>query len=151
MSALMNSTSLLGMWMPRLYSFIISSNIISDASSCCQFLSLCKNPAFLSLVVSGNATCQKKHGSQRARNISAIPHVAPRTMTQVMAKASQLDTLNVTISNAQLWLSILEVLDHLASQVRDSWLRFRRIYPSFGDVFSPRLCSKRLCDAPGQT
>jgi hypothetical protein len=79
MRALINSTSLLGI--SRLYSFIISSNIISDASSCCQFRSLGKNPAFLWLVVSGNAACQRKHDSQCTRNVRTVPHVAPWAMT----------------------------------------------------------------------
>ena len=85
MRALINSTSSLGM--SSSYAFTMSSNIISDASSCFQFLSWGKNPHSLLLYVGGTAICQRKQDSQRTRNVRAIPHVAPWTVTQVMTKS----------------------------------------------------------------
>jgi hypothetical protein len=129
--ALINSTSCGGM--SRLYCVIMSSNIISDASSCCQFLSLGKNPAFLSLDVSVSELQYRKRDSQRLRNVCSVPHVAPWTVAQVMTKAGQLDTLDIAIGDAELGLGILEMYDHLAGQIGDSCVRVRHRNRSLSD------------------
>lgn len=47
----------------------------------------------------------------------------PRPMTQIMAQASQLDALDISRGQSELWLRVLDMFGHQASQISDALRR----------------------------
>jgi hypothetical protein len=50
--------------------------------------------------------------SQRLWNEQPVPHVAPGSMTQVVAQASYFNTFHISVCYAQLWLVLLKMCSH---------------------------------------
>lgn len=64
-------------------------------------------------------TSQEEQHAQDLRYEVTIPHVAPRTVSEVMAKACQLDAAHVAFGDAQLWLHRPQSFHEHTSQVCD--------------------------------
>ena len=50
----------------------------------------------------------------------AIPHVGERAVSEIMAQTSKLNTLDISICDAKLWLLVLNMLDHAAGEVSNT-------------------------------
>ena len=80
--------------------------------------------------------------------------MAPRPMSKVVAEACNRDAVNILLCDSELGLSALEPSNLLQRQMRHTCRRNTQPYlyqRSYNIIYAPRQCSKRLCDAAGQT
>lgn len=94
----------------RSFSWMSASNIMSDESSCFQSV-----PGLSRLITS--LSHRRRRYSQCARNEHPIPDMTPGTMSEVVTEPGHGDALDISSSDVQLRLFLLQMLRHKPSQV----------------------------------